>query len=568
MELHAVDGQRLVAQAHDDVAGLGRDFEVLRKAGAVDDQRMIARCLEGRGHVLEHALALVLDAGKLAVHGGGRAHHLAAEHLADRLMAEADAEQRHLRLGRGPDEIHADAGFVGRARTRRQHDAGGPERHRLVDRDLVVAMHDTSRTQVAQEVDEVVGEAVVIIDQEQHLTFVLLIAWQRRRISTFCAGLFKADSALVEIALHGIGRARFVGKGDISIRPQQIERVSGEACLAMLRSPFENMQRHIVFPAPRRQLRRRGAIDMELPGHRHQRMVIIHSLDGDPRQAVAAMDIARFAFAQGTMTIVQHDLRYRPEHPLAPGIEFRQDRDYRWYDAHANDVSEPSLGSRQREYPIRRLDQAAREGNALGLVAVEQLVWRTVGKDGLQLPGEIDRVADAGVHALAAGRAMDMRRVAQQEGASVAEMLRYAVMDTVGREPVYLFDLDLEVVDYPAADILEFERIGVIGAFVSHRPDQARAPLAGKGKHGEEVGLVEIGVQFAVYRRSGRLDIRDIEKLAIGGARKARAHRLSHDGMRAVAAGDVGGFAMLVLAIACTQVCRDAPAVIAITKEL
>src|SRR5688572_29914372 len=36
MELHAVDGQRLVAQAHDDLAGLGSDFEILREARTVD----------------------------------------------------------------------------------------------------------------------------------------------------------------------------------------------------------------------------------------------------------------------------------------------------------------------------------------------------------------------------------------------------------------------------------------------------------------------------------------------------------------------------------------------------
>ena len=39
---------------------------------------------------------------------------------------------------------------------------------RLVDRDLVVAMHDAARAEIAQEVDEVVGEAVVVIDQEKH----------------------------------------------------------------------------------------------------------------------------------------------------------------------------------------------------------------------------------------------------------------------------------------------------------------------------------------------------------------------------------------------------------------
>src|SRR5258708_24566298 len=89
--------------------------------------------------------------------------------------------------------------------------------------------------------------------------------------STFWASPFKPDSALVEIALHGIGGARLVGEGDIGIRPQQIERVSGEAGLAVPQSPFENMQRHGLLAAPCRQVRRPGALDMELPGQRHPR---------------------------------------------------------------------------------------------------------------------------------------------------------------------------------------------------------------------------------------------------------------------------------------------------------
>src|SRR3954471_1598340 len=41
MELNAVDRQRLVAQAHDDVAGLGGDLELVRQALARHDQRVI-----------------------------------------------------------------------------------------------------------------------------------------------------------------------------------------------------------------------------------------------------------------------------------------------------------------------------------------------------------------------------------------------------------------------------------------------------------------------------------------------------------------------------------------------
>ena len=44
--------------------------------------------------------------------------------------------------------------------------ASGSMRHDLVDGDLVVAAHGQLRPQLAEEMDEVVGEAVVVIDDE------------------------------------------------------------------------------------------------------------------------------------------------------------------------------------------------------------------------------------------------------------------------------------------------------------------------------------------------------------------------------------------------------------------
>jgi len=52
--------------------------------------------------------------GELAVHRRRRAHHVAAEGLADRLQTETDAEQRDRGLS-FLDEVETDAGFVRRA---------------------------------------------------------------------------------------------------------------------------------------------------------------------------------------------------------------------------------------------------------------------------------------------------------------------------------------------------------------------------------------------------------------------------------------------------------------------
>src|SRR5271169_559429 len=102
---------------------------------------------------------------------------------------------------------------------------------------------------------------------------------------------------------------------------------------------------------------------------------------------------------------------------------------------------------------------------------------------------------------------MDMRGVAEQKSATLTEVLRHPMMHVIGREPIHLLDLDLKVIDRAAADILEPERIGVVGALVSYGSDQTRSAFAGQREDGKEVGLVEVDVQLAVDRATGRLDV-------------------------------------------------------------
>src|SRR5450631_1218200 len=95
VELHPMHGQAAVLQRHHQlIPGLRGDREIPGHRGAIDHEGMIARRLERAVDAAEHALALVAHLGKLAMHGDGGAHHLAAERLADRLVAEADAEHR------------------------------------------------------------------------------------------------------------------------------------------------------------------------------------------------------------------------------------------------------------------------------------------------------------------------------------------------------------------------------------------------------------------------------------------------------------------------------------------
>ncbi len=66
------------------------------------------------------------------------------------------------------DQVEADAGLVRRAGAGRQHDCLGLGGQHLIDADLVVAMHGDVGSKPAQIVDEVEGEAVVVVDQHDH----------------------------------------------------------------------------------------------------------------------------------------------------------------------------------------------------------------------------------------------------------------------------------------------------------------------------------------------------------------------------------------------------------------
>src|SRR5262245_5837421 len=97
MKLYAFDRPLPMPHAHDlAVVGGGRDEEVGRHAVALDGERMVPRDGKRRRNACEHTAAIVADRRELAVHHALRAHDASAERLADRLVSEADAQDRDL----------------------------------------------------------------------------------------------------------------------------------------------------------------------------------------------------------------------------------------------------------------------------------------------------------------------------------------------------------------------------------------------------------------------------------------------------------------------------------------
>lgn len=95
------------------------------------------------------------------------ADDIAAEDIADALMAETDTEQRDA-PAELPDDLIADPGLFRRAGTRGNADMIRFELRNLLDGHLIIAPDFHERPHLAEVLDEVVGKRIVVVDDEQH----------------------------------------------------------------------------------------------------------------------------------------------------------------------------------------------------------------------------------------------------------------------------------------------------------------------------------------------------------------------------------------------------------------
>ncbi len=109
--------------------------------------------------------AVVLYLGVLAVHRLA-AHGAAAERLDQRLVPEADAEHGRAGAGEGADRLDRVAGLGRGAGPRGDDEPIGLAVEQLLDRRAIVAHRLHLGAELAQVLDEVVGEGVVVVDDQ------------------------------------------------------------------------------------------------------------------------------------------------------------------------------------------------------------------------------------------------------------------------------------------------------------------------------------------------------------------------------------------------------------------
>ena len=83
-------------------------------------------------------------------------------------MPEAHAQDRR-RLAETSNHGHRDAGLLGPSRSGRNHNVVGLGRGHRVERHRIVAHHLDHGTEFAKVLDQVVGERVVVVDDDDHM---------------------------------------------------------------------------------------------------------------------------------------------------------------------------------------------------------------------------------------------------------------------------------------------------------------------------------------------------------------------------------------------------------------
>jgi hypothetical protein len=116
---------------------------------------------------------------------------------------------------------------------------------------------------------------------------------------------------------------------------------------------------------------------------------------------------------------------------------------------------------------------------------------------------------------------VDVRGIAEQEGASVAESERDAVVDAIGRKPVHLLDVEFEVLESLAPYVLETE-LAVLGVGeIANGSYQANMSISLEREEKDEVGIFDIDAEVSIFDCLAPCHyIGDIEEAGVRSARE------------------------------------------------
>jgi hypothetical protein len=112
-------------------------------------------------------VTIVSDLCRFPVHQTLRSNHPTPKGFANRLMTQADAKNRN-NSRYGPNQRNGNAGFGWGTRTGRDDNRVRPEPEHLVWSERIIPVYGRLGTELAGILHEVVGEAVVVVENQKH----------------------------------------------------------------------------------------------------------------------------------------------------------------------------------------------------------------------------------------------------------------------------------------------------------------------------------------------------------------------------------------------------------------
>ena len=169
MKLNPVHGPIPVDQSHrNSVAGSCRYNQFFRQTQFSNDQGMISCRSKRVWDRIKKLASIVVDHRSPSMNGFRSSNNFSSQSSSNRLVPQTHPQNGN-RGSKFADQIARNSSFRGSTRAGRDHDSGRGHRANFVERDRVVAYHDRLTAQFDEVSSKVMNEAVVIVDQQQHV---------------------------------------------------------------------------------------------------------------------------------------------------------------------------------------------------------------------------------------------------------------------------------------------------------------------------------------------------------------------------------------------------------------
>src|SRR3984893_3585273 len=173
MKLHSFNFVPFVSQSHNDPVIRLRCYRRLsRQTLSFHNQGAITRRGKRVSQLPQHALPIMVNLAGLAMNQWRSALYLPAKSRSNRLVPQAHA--KNWKLPRQfLDQLHGNSRLLRRAWTWRNHNPFRLFPLDIFNADLIVAMHFHLASQFAQILRQVVSKRVVVVEQQNHFSFLL-----------------------------------------------------------------------------------------------------------------------------------------------------------------------------------------------------------------------------------------------------------------------------------------------------------------------------------------------------------------------------------------------------------